>query len=396
MNKWEEKYNEFKAGKLDEELKALQELVDSKSATKEQYEEYKKYSVIKDNMRRIENILEYRDFQKKKIDKIDEILEKRNFANNERNRLESNLDKAQENITGLEVEMISLNEERENLIKKLKSKNLSDESKSEINEKILGIQNKINENNKKYVAKSQELKTTEEKLNDFKSEDETFAKYEESDIKSVKMQLSQRISKCNMVARNLFEGRSWDYIDLKLDNWKDRKFTSKTELSKIVKPISGKEQINKIEKEENNNYKSEKEDLGLQKVDDWNIKHPKLAKIKNWFKSIFKNNKKEKDNQEKDNQEKNSEEKDIESNVLDDIDFKTFIKELAEKGMQQMENEKEQKTKEEAKKKFENAKKEAHKRETEKYGKDYADKSVKVEEEMMNGSNREQDELDER
>lgn len=371
MSKWEEQYNELKNGKLDEKLKELKELVDTKKATREEYSEYKKYSTIKENMRKVENVIEYRDYQKKKINEIDKILEKRKVSEELKNKLENNYKELKTSIIELEVEVNSLNMEKEELSKELKNKEISAEKRQEIMEKMVDIQNKIQDNNKRYVTKSKEFKEAKTALDNSNNTKEQFAEYSDEEINSTKMQLSQKISKCNMVARNLFEGRNWDYIDLKLDNWQERKFTSKTKLSNIAEPIKGKEETI------NNDFVKPKEELGLQEVSDWDVKHPKLAKIKNWFKSKFTNIIPKKEKNEVDNQE-NIENK--------DEDFKKFIKELAEKGMKQMENEKakaeiekDQKAKEEAKKRFENAKKEAHRRETEKFGKDYADKSVKSE-----------------
>ncbi len=46
--------------------------------------------------------------------------------------------------------------------------------------------------------------------------------------------LKTRMSKCNMVAKNLLNGASWDTINLKLDNW-DKKFTKKKDEKQVKK-----------------------------------------------------------------------------------------------------------------------------------------------------------------
>ena len=74
------------------------------------------------------------------------------------------------------------------------------------------------------------------------------------------------ISKCNMVASNLMKGLSRESLQVKLDGWKDRKFTSKTPL-----PLTRREKM-VIKKENSNANKTESKEEKEESVFDANRK----------------------------------------------------------------------------------------------------------------------------
>ena len=57
MRKWEEEYNKYINGEMSEVIEKLKEKVENKSATKEEYNEYKKMDKIQSNIYKVTNIL---------------------------------------------------------------------------------------------------------------------------------------------------------------------------------------------------------------------------------------------------------------------------------------------------------------------------------------------------
>ena len=102
-----------------------------------------------------------------------------------------------------------------------------------------------------------------------------------------------------MVAKNLLNGASWDTIDLKLDNW-DKKYTKKKDVEKTKTEnenlgkegeVSAKPSLeNKLgefsEEDLISDSSAEKYKKNKQLMSE--DKHPRLTKIKNWFKKILK------------------------------------------------------------------------------------------------------------
>ena len=107
-----------------------------------------------------------------------------------------------------------------------------------------------------------------------------------------------------------------------------------------------------------------KEEKALVAQSKFEQKHPKLAKFFNSVKNIF--------NRKENKVEKNKEveeEKEVKEEIKSQRDeFMDYLKQVAEKGM-------EKQAEDTLKEKFAQNKKEAYKRETEKFGKNYADRS---------------------
>ena len=60
MKKWEEKYANIKSGELNTRINELQDKLDKKTITREEYKELEKSKRIRENVPKIENILEYK------------------------------------------------------------------------------------------------------------------------------------------------------------------------------------------------------------------------------------------------------------------------------------------------------------------------------------------------
>ncbi|MCI8411089.1 MAG: hypothetical protein HFJ40_01300 [Clostridia bacterium] len=360
--KWEENYSKYKNGEMDSMYVSLKEKIENKKATKEEYNEYKKIEKIKSNIPKVANIVELRDTFKKEYDDIKGELA----------RIE-NIKNARKEENALEDELNKINEQISKVEKQLKRKDLNKDDKDKLEKEHTDLLNKRNDNNKKYqdvqkmfednrVAKNAKLNkmSTIEELNK-----EAF-------------ELSTKISKCNMVANNLMQGLNWNTIELRLDNWKAKKYTNSEKTSEKSKKDNeidldalGQKIMNqtkKIIKDRENNddididdidYIDDKEEKGLTVKSQFDIKHPRLAKMKDWFKDKFRNiTGKNKSKEEK--SENNEEQK-----VSKDNEFKNYIRQVAEKGMDEVK-------KEQIEDKRRQLQKAAYKRETEKFGEDYA------------------------
>lgn len=385
MSKWEDKYEKLRNGDFDDRIAELAEKRENKSATREEYKEYEKLSKAKQNLGKIDNVLEYREKLKKELEETKkEIKTRKEFGliNQESQKLEEELNKITNEI--IETE------------KELKNPELNEDKKKELLKKREELYGKRDANNSKY-AKNQNL--LEDNINR-KGELKDLSKEE---IEDKGLLLKTRISKCNMVAKNLLNGASWDTIDLKLDNW-DKKYTRNKDDKNIIKAKPENENITARaeEKKEVNEELGETEEMDV--FSDSNAeaykrnkqlmfekKHPRLARIQNWFKKVFKKEDKlltdgseeqeivqsekikaaRKLNRSKENKEKVE---NVEKTV-EDKSFKEYIKVVAEKGVEGASKEEATIREEQAKKKLEEMRKANREAEANKFGKDYADKS---------------------
>ncbi len=308
MRNWEEKYEKLKNGDFDDRINELKTKIDEKKATREEFKEYEKLLKSKENLGQVKNILEYKDLTNKKLQNLKKEIEYR-----------ENMKNATENTLKLEKEMDDINAKLLDIKNQLKNPNLEDDKKNELIAKQNDLFAKRDENNKRYLENQAKLAGAKG--------NEDLKGYSNEELKQMKLSASARISKINMIANSLINGYSWDSIDLKLDNWQDKKFNSKDgKLKDVVntekneKPeyedvISSKEELRKNEKarEEKNKTEFEK-------------KHPMLSKIGNWFKKTFKRVERL--------PEPKKEEPEVETKInKEDKNFKEYIREIAEKGM---------------------------------------------------------------
>lgn len=70
MNKWEDKYEKLKNGEFDARIDELKDKANNKTATKEEYKEYEKLSKSKNNLGKVENVLEYREKLKEELNEL--------------------------------------------------------------------------------------------------------------------------------------------------------------------------------------------------------------------------------------------------------------------------------------------------------------------------------------
>ena len=354
MKKWEEKYNSYKSGEMKQRFEELKEKSDNKEISIEEYKELQKMTKIMDNLPKVENLMEY-------INQLDNNLEILKNEYNVRNEIENGNENA--NILNQEIEE-NMNRQME-IKEKIKEingnmKNLSEEEKqgaeqekSALQEEYFNLQTAAKNNNEKYIEATSKLKNFEK--------NSELKKYGKEDLRKECFALASKISKSNMVANNLMNGYSRDSVQMNLDKWKDREFTSKTSL-----PLTRRERENKnaekeklvkdeeIKKENSNeeiekeilNEEPEKETMEMTEYSDFQNEFPRLSKrlpflnnsIGKWLvnvKRIFKNFRK--DNDIEKNKEENKE-KDKKQKFHEYLKYDINILDIAENGIKDEEN----------------------------------------------------------
>ena len=159
--------------------------------------------------------------------------------------------KYNDQITEIEEEHNKLIQERINVKKefdsKINVKGLKPEQKEEIKKeymlKINEIDDKVSINNRKYQENQNNI-TTNKKL-DIANK---FAGKTNADLDKKVFELGTKISKINAAANLLMNGKGWDEIGLKFDNWENRKqkLTAKEKYTERAEAIKGNEIVSGI------------------------------------------------------------------------------------------------------------------------------------------------------
>lgn len=408
--KWEK---EFEAYDVMAETKKINELTrkfEDKSISKQEYEELKKSIAKYDNIKKVSNIIEVKKQLEADREKINKKIEEiKKYQKNE----ESNKKILEENKK-LEEELNKIQEELSEVSNKLKENNLSEDERKKLENKKSELIEKKDKNNEKFVENQGKISTdTENKeIKDIK------------ELEDEKNDIGKKISDCCFVGRLLMDGKNWEYIEVKYEQKmqkytdKDNSLSSKVDSQRRIQKEEkneGKEEVDETIKEtekeigkevekinnEESKIDSEKEEetVALTEQTEFQRKHPRLAKIFDSIKNLFnrKNSlkkemqyesiikeeipeeviKKEIDvepkevvNKEIEKEETLKEETKVEKTQRDE--FLDYLKVVSEKGIDQVK-------KDVAKQKFEENKKAAYARETEKFGKEYAEMSYKEE-----------------
>lgn len=357
---WERKFEEYDVNAETKRIDVLTKKFEDKSITKKEYEELKKAKLINKNIKQVANIIELKNELETAQNKIKkEIVE----IINEKTSNEKNKEIEKDNET-LEKELNKIQEELEVVTKSLKNNNLKDEDRKKLEDKYKELINKKDENNKLFVKNQNKTQNTK------KIDKE--AKLEELEKKSE--ELGVKIGKCHFVGRLLMAGKTWDSIYVEYN--KNEKYKSKNE--KITEKF-GKDTINKtlgqigknvaqIMETQNVDNEKNKGETALTQPSKFEQKHPKLSKILNKVKNIFKKKDKNKENAQLTQETENNENNENKSQRDEFIDY---LKQIAEKGKDGIEKQ----NREAAKERLQTKKKEAYERETNKFGKAYAEKS---------------------
>lgn len=313
MKKWEEKYANIKSGELNTRINELQDKLDKKTITREEYKELEKSKRIRENVPKIENILEYKA-------KLDMQLQELKDEESKRKALEES--RKEEKF--LESELKGLKLRKDAIENKLRGKNISDAERTTLQAELGNIKDKISKNQEAFSKNWEKRESAENSKG-------KLANTSTEEIIARKMNISAKISKCNMICGRLVAGDAWKLIDLKLEQWQDRKLTAKKGTANKLRDAS---EANKAEKSAGNDLKN-KVNTGkeLVEVTEFEQKHPRLAKIRNLFRKIGKSI--------KERFKSGNDEKEVDKKELNEKDeFRKYIKVVAEKGMRQADKDK--------------------------------------------------------
>lgn len=328
MRKWEEKYKEIQSAEFGKKIQNLQVKFDNKTITRDEMRELESLKRQKANIQKVDNVLEYKAKLEKQLSDIKAEQERRKGL----------LDLKRES-KNLEFELHTLKLRQASINQSLKSPNISEEDKQGLKHELTEVNAKINRNQElfsKNYTNIQNVSNIKGKLAEISSED----------LANNATSISSKISKCNMICGKLIAGYSWDSIDMKLEQWKDREFKAPkgtAEKMRGAMETEGKYNFSKLYNDKESPFykeKEEKEAKSLIEVSEFDQKHPRLAKIKNFFKKMGRNIKEAFVGEPDVNDNKEEEDKQVvEVKKSDKDDFREYIKSVAEKGMKEADRE---------------------------------------------------------
>ena len=237
---WEIQYEKYKSPETQARFNELKSKFESKTITREENEEYQKMIKIMGNLPKVDNIMEYMDklesdldilkeeymTRKKEIQKEKDISDLDKEINANLKRQEELLEKKKEN-----EKKIGQSKDNDEIVK-LQKEN------EDIDGELSKLKYQAGENNKKFA----ELHNPNSP-NQVGKRKESLAKYSDEDLRAKCFETSAMLSKCNLVARNLMNGLSIASIQVKLEGWKNRKFTSKDSLPLSKKEKAARQQV---------------------------------------------------------------------------------------------------------------------------------------------------------
>lgn len=401
MSKWEDKYNELspkiddmfkkqssKIDKLSEERAKLMNNVNSNEYEKLTNElnsakkERKRIEKLKSNLKQVSHIIEYRNELKGQLKKLKEEVQRRNSLKQAAGRqkaLENKIAEYQERYEKIGKEIKEVNRKLRDLKPEEKDK------KAELEDKLLDLEIEKEEITKEMPKAQDRRDKQEEILKQGLGRKTTLSELSQEEIDEKSLDIQNKISKCDLVANCLMNGLNWDSIDMKLDNWKDKKFTAKDDKLSKAKENAKKDTEKEPEQPDI--------DLGDNGIDTrvpavkttFADRHPRLAKIFRKIKNIFSKSKKSneekgktaeelqdemlkakiaeavakikgdrdeqkgekeepqkdlpKDMEKKEEEKKELEEKKTEKKPEEEVSFKEYIRQIAKKGIAEVERE---------------------------------------------------------
>ena len=285
--RWEIKYELYKTeGEKFEKIKAEIEELKNATVTARTIEEFenakikqkkeimnkmnqvKEYNIFKKFESKIDNILEYRKDLEKRLDSLPrDTRQELENKNKEKEALMQTVTLYQKEIENMEK---MLKQQQSDEYKKLVAFALKDrkETMEKIQERQLELDNEISE-----------LQEAGKNFNET--------------AENQKIMLERKIAKCNIIAANLLKGKDIGEFSLNVNDGK-QKYTAQN--NNMKKEIEASKYPNaKITEQADNNLNvREAKPTSMQnsqanaiaKVEDFSQKHPKLAKVMNFFKDL--------------------------------------------------------------------------------------------------------------
>lgn len=422
----EKKVNLEKNGESEEAKKQIGELNKAKK-------EKQRLEKLKLNFKQVSNIIEYRDKLKGQLKELKEEVQRRDNLKQAASRQEA----LENKIAEYQKRYEEVSKEIKRVNRKLKDLKLEEkDEKAELEEELLNLEIEREEITKE-MPKAQEKRDKQEEILKNGLGKKTELSREEIEKKSFDIQ--SKINKCNLVANCLVNGLSWDSIDMHIDNWKDRKFTAKDgKLADNIKDANREEEqpvkrddepLKEMMNQEKGNENPEIDnrthitDKEVEKIAREQQKLPNLKKATFWdtkigkafsklgrfcknvgilFKETFINENSKKEISNKPNEkdvEKSVEElqdklqreqiaetvkeimgeksmqKDVKEKPVEELSFKEYIKQIAEKGMAEVEREQREAREKSIREKLAERQRANRDVEEKKFGKAYADMS---------------------
>lgn len=291
--KWEREYESLKTKNIDEEIKKLEgeinntkrslaSIKDTKSdeyrtnkmQQKDKEKELSKMKMLKENLPQVERTVKFRDAQAKRLEKLNQDKKVYEASLKETKKLSDEAQKLEDKLAELRAQEAKINEA-------LKSPKLSDEDRKKLEQAKIQNRQQQTQNHNDFSDNQKRLSL---KLNN---------PLPKRDFDKEMQVVKNMISKSNFICRNLMEGKKMEEISVDLKNWKDSRFTDKSNETKNKtensKPEDGKEeQFTEVDKGVQQQIADQ--EIGENKpvkVSEFDEKHPRLAKIKNFFKNAY-------------------------------------------------------------------------------------------------------------
>ena len=253
----------YKNDNLDERYSDLKSKVESKVATKKEYEEYESFknrAKIEKNIPKVDKLKEYIS---KLESNLETLLEEYRTIENQGN-LDTNVEKLMNRQEEIIAEKKTKKRELTNIIEKLKDKKLKEEEKKNLNEQKSKLENEINALDGEYASNRKSIDTNNEKFakNEALGNNPNLSQYSKEELRAEIARTHANLSKSRMAANILMNGGNLDDIKMNLEKMKDKKFTS----AKLTKLLHNKQKSKEREnvttlQQGNGSGKDEYEDI---------------------------------------------------------------------------------------------------------------------------------------
>lgn len=284
---------------LDEKYKAR------KIKTSEELNKYKRLKKIIDNFPKMDNIFKYQENLVKYQESIIDELKRRDFIHSKKEETESYIDKLEDDSQKLKDKILDANS-------RLRDPNISESEKENLSNSLEDYKKKLGETylelSKIYPSQNKPEKNKQDKKVYTK-----FGKLSNEDLCAELEKSSIQISKCSLYLTKLSKGEGLDGIKLREEKIDWKKFvaserqadkmrnlesaqkeplTLQTQIGNFVSSVIGEPEpqpqpTSEPQPQPASEPQPQPSSKELTEYNDFDKKHPRLAKIKNWFKDKF-------------------------------------------------------------------------------------------------------------
>lgn len=273
--------------------------------TSEELNRFKKLKRIIDNFPKMDNIFKYQENLVKYQESIIDELKRRDFIHSKKEETESYIDKLEDDSQKLKDKILDANS-------RLRDPNISESEKENLSNSLEDYKKKLGETylelSKIYPSQNKPEKNKQDKKVYTK-----FGKLSNEDLCAELEKSSIQISKCSLYLSKLSKGEGLDGIKLREDKIDWEKFvaserqadkmrnlesaqkeplTLQTQIGNFVSSVIGEPEpqpqpTSEPQPQPASEPQPQPSSKELTEYNDFDKKHPRLAKIKNWFKDKF-------------------------------------------------------------------------------------------------------------